>query len=271
MLVGVRLEGIEDIGVHEEVIDGKVRVPRSRLPVQRGRQPPALPPGVLEPGVRDGLVPAVGHHEAAEVVVAEDAEPLLAVEPGAGVDVLEDALPLARSIGAPVEGRAALDLNASPVEVVAHVEDVLWLAYRRPLDHLLGDILLRHVVSANNKLPVMGRKHLGAVVRRLRRHAGVGGDAAPVADEEDVVRAGPHEAHGVQRDAVEVGGHRGRGRHLEARPAGQGAGRGPRRHLQRLVGLAVLLVLVVAEGAWNEDRGQRGRRGRRRGGVVVVA
>mmetsp|Transcript_7831 Transcript_7831/g.21014 ORF Transcript_7831/g.21014 Transcript_7831/m.21014 type:complete len:340 (+) Transcript_7831:1085-2104(+) len=180
---------IVHVRVQEKIVDGKSLVVDSAPPILGGCEPPLRP--VLRrllPRVHDRLVPAVAVQVAAVVVVPEDAEPRDAVEALAGVLVLEDALPLGGEVGHVQSGRAAPSFHSAPVEIVSDVEDVLWTYVGGPLSHPVSDRELRDVVQAGHELPLVKTVFPMVCRHRLRLpHLGVGREAAPVADDEDVV------------------------------------------------------------------------------------
>mmetsp|Transcript_47057 Transcript_47057/g.124867 ORF Transcript_47057/g.124867 Transcript_47057/m.124867 type:complete len:227 (+) Transcript_47057:1346-2026(+) len=175
------------------------------------------------------LVPPAHEHEPPEVVVAQDPEPLPPVDAGAGVDILEYLLPLAGDVRNSVHTSAALDVDATPIKVVSHVEDVIWRADDCPLRHLIGNVALGTIISAPHEVPLVAGELRRPVVRggwgpHRRVPAEGARQAAPVADEVHVplaVRSG-----GLLREAGVWEGHavilRGNGRrlrHLEVGPA----------------------------------------------------
>mmetsp|Transcript_21338 Transcript_21338/g.67440 ORF Transcript_21338/g.67440 Transcript_21338/m.67440 type:complete len:280 (+) Transcript_21338:369-1208(+) len=205
VVVGVVRGGLRVHGVgveHEDVgAEALVREHHALHEVLRGHDPAAA-----LPRVGDLLVPGVVELEAAVVVVAQDAQPWLAVEARAAVDPLEDVVEHAlRQARHHVHGAAAVLGDAGPVEVVPDVDDVVRRAVRGVEPHLLGDLLLCNVVSASHKRPRIASGVPGprrAVVCRVGRHA----DAAPVPYDEGAVRSLGVEARVRQGHAVEVRG-----------------------------------------------------------------
>mmetsp|Transcript_37594 Transcript_37594/g.86801 ORF Transcript_37594/g.86801 Transcript_37594/m.86801 type:complete len:300 (-) Transcript_37594:327-1226(-) len=124
-MVGVLLwwHGIDEVGIQEEVVHIKILVGIDHGgPVIGCRQYPS----VAVPGVGHLLVPTVVELETSPVVVAQHAEPRLVAEAGTLIDAFEDLIELMLCrISNLVHGRPAGLLNAPPVEVVAHVQDVL--------------------------------------------------------------------------------------------------------------------------------------------------
>mmetsp|Transcript_117066 Transcript_117066/g.313865 ORF Transcript_117066/g.313865 Transcript_117066/m.313865 type:complete len:238 (+) Transcript_117066:428-1141(+) len=134
------------------------------------------------------LVPPAHEHEPPEVVVAQDPEPLPPVDAGAGVDILEYLLPLAGDVRNSVHTSAALDVDATPIKVVSHVEDVIWRADDCPLRHLIGNVALGTIISAPHEVPLVAGELRRPVVRggwgpHRRVPAEGARQAAPVADE----------------------------------------------------------------------------------------
>mmetsp|Transcript_91885 Transcript_91885/g.239534 ORF Transcript_91885/g.239534 Transcript_91885/m.239534 type:complete len:328 (-) Transcript_91885:346-1329(-) len=228
-LLRVRQPSVPDVRVDEVVVDREVWIVDLGLVVQRGRHPAVRARRALHPRVVDGLVPATHEHEAAKVVVPEHTKPLLAVDAGSRVDVLEHFLPLAGGIGRGTWRRAALDVDAAPVEIVADVQDVVGRVGGRPGAHLAGHVALRAVVGAPDEVSLVAGELRRAVVRRGgRRHRGVPPERAwkpsPVADEVDVVvlvlrLRWRHEAGVWQLHAVVLRRHARHGGDLEARRA----------------------------------------------------
>mmetsp|Transcript_103887 Transcript_103887/g.320424 ORF Transcript_103887/g.320424 Transcript_103887/m.320424 type:complete len:414 (+) Transcript_103887:520-1761(+) len=239
-VVGVmraRLDGIGKVGVEEKPVDGEVRISDGHSPVLRRCHPP-----IGGPCVTYGLVPGGRELPAAVVMISKHTQPRLAIDPVALVDVLEDQLPLLRgrcdvgwasptlepltkSVLRVVVGRA----NSPPIEIVPAIDNVVRVAHERLLRHLIGHTLLRPVVGTQDELPVLGAKQLAAGVSRLEPL--LAEDAAPIADDEDVVRpvgARGLEAHVRQGDAIVLRGRLGRPRGdkvvaANGRAAGEGA------------------------------------------------
>mmetsp|Transcript_47863 Transcript_47863/g.147592 ORF Transcript_47863/g.147592 Transcript_47863/m.147592 type:complete len:267 (+) Transcript_47863:259-1059(+) len=86
------------VGVHEVVVDREVGVLHRDVVVERRRHPAVLGEVRLAPGVADRLVPGHVEAPAAPVVVAQDAEPSLAVQAVPVVNVLEDLLELVHGL-----------------------------------------------------------------------------------------------------------------------------------------------------------------------------
>ena len=124
VVVGILLRRlrIHKVGVQEVVVhaEAKVRIDHGGG-VVRGRHHPT----VAGPGVGHLLVPGVVKLEATPVMVPQNAEPGLVAEPRALVDAFEDLVELVLGgVGDLVHGEATGLLDASPVEVVSHVQDV---------------------------------------------------------------------------------------------------------------------------------------------------
>mmetsp|Transcript_126991 Transcript_126991/g.355667 ORF Transcript_126991/g.355667 Transcript_126991/m.355667 type:complete len:422 (-) Transcript_126991:74-1339(-) len=97
-------------------------------------------PTGARPSVRDLLVPPVVEDAAAPIVVAEDAEPWHAGEPRPLVDTLEDLVELVPRLRRDrAHGRAAIPLDAAPIEIIAYVQDVRRLVPRGMLLQLICD------------------------------------------------------------------------------------------------------------------------------------
>eukprot|EP00406_Dinophysis_acuminata_P083049 CAMPEP_0179262908 /NCGR_PEP_ID=MMETSP0797-20121207/27606_1 /TAXON_ID=47934 /ORGANISM="Dinophysis acuminata, Strain DAEP01" /LENGTH=399 /DNA_ID=CAMNT_0020971051 /DNA_START=36 /DNA_END=1233 /DNA_ORIENTATION=- len=215
-LIRNRVVGVEDVGVDEVVVHSEVGVSHLRAVVHGGRHPSVSACTTDGPGVPDGLVPAVGEQEPAEVVVPEHAQPLLVLQARPVVHLLEDPRPLPRRVDDAGRGPAALDEDPPPVEVVPHVQDVVRPVLCRPRYHLLRDALLGEVVDGLDVRPEVVRELHGVPVVGGLHAAGRVEHAAPVADDEHVVRAAHVEAGVRQGEAVEVRAvHRG-GRRDEA-------------------------------------------------------
>mmetsp|Transcript_2564 Transcript_2564/g.5190 ORF Transcript_2564/g.5190 Transcript_2564/m.5190 type:complete len:503 (+) Transcript_2564:3-1511(+) len=219
---------VHDVGVDREDVHAEmlIRVVHLHAVVGGGHDP-----AVAVPRVGNLLIPAVVEHAAAPVVVAEDADPGHAIKALPVVDILEDLVELVLGlVGQGAHGVAAVLLDASPVEVVADVQDELWVELRRVLLELLCDKHLRlgvksiHEAAAGlavlgvvavDELLVAAEQHgVVQVVARAREGVRarllaalvddeavpvVGGhhvgpecavQAAPVADAEEVGRAG---------------------------------------------------------------------------------
>eukprot|EP00438_Fugacium_kawagutii_P014556 Skav232299 [mRNA] locus=scaffold882:441077:441703:+ [translate_table: standard] len=82
-------------------------------------------PSVREPGVGHLLVPTVVELEASPVVIAQDAKPGLVAESSSLIHTLENLIELMLGgVRDLVHGLTAGLFNATPIEVVAHVQDV---------------------------------------------------------------------------------------------------------------------------------------------------
>mmetsp|Transcript_105693 Transcript_105693/g.256751 ORF Transcript_105693/g.256751 Transcript_105693/m.256751 type:complete len:203 (-) Transcript_105693:183-791(-) len=158
-------------------------------------------------------------------MVAQDSQPLLAVNSRALVNALEDRLPLP-SMGMLVGRYAAVCLNAAPIECIATVEKVVWLGLCGSQRHLLGNTELRPFICRIHVAPHVPAE--GRVVCRCDVLEGLRWpvvaivpwhDAAPVADDKHNVRAGTLEACGLQLNAVVLGACQRHRRCHEARMA----------------------------------------------------
>mmetsp|Transcript_59297 Transcript_59297/g.150159 ORF Transcript_59297/g.150159 Transcript_59297/m.150159 type:complete len:423 (+) Transcript_59297:50-1318(+) len=173
---------IKDIAVHEEVVHREAGVDRPGPPVLRRCHPAAA----WAPRVADGLVPRAVEQVAAIVVVSKYTQPRFAVQSRPFVDLLE--------VGHPLLGRMRLCLrhwlpaaivNACPVEVVANVEDVVWITDLGSRGHLSSDLLLRAVVDAHNELTCVSRKLVRPPMVSWPRNPILCLDAAPVSNDKD--------------------------------------------------------------------------------------
>mmetsp|Transcript_82198 Transcript_82198/g.183619 ORF Transcript_82198/g.183619 Transcript_82198/m.183619 type:complete len:446 (-) Transcript_82198:187-1524(-) len=187
VLVRVGVGGVEHVRVHEVVVHIEAIVPHQLRPVQRRREPSPRAGSTCCPRVGDGLVPAGGEGEAAEVMVPEHPEPLLVLQANSTVDALEDALPLTAAIVALGDRLAALVVHATPVKVVTDIDDVVGAAPLGSPHHLLGNGELGNVVGTEDECPMVVLELPRPVVGRHRDLALAGGDSAPIADDEDVV------------------------------------------------------------------------------------
>mmetsp|Transcript_19186 Transcript_19186/g.48326 ORF Transcript_19186/g.48326 Transcript_19186/m.48326 type:complete len:244 (+) Transcript_19186:913-1644(+) len=192
---------IEDIAINEVIIHREVGVPYLRPPILRGREPPSPAGGCLRPSVADGLVPTSSEVIASVVMVPKHPQPRHAIQPSPLVDAFEYVLPLSRVVSNTVCRRPTLGIDATPIEVVTHIDDVVRVADCCPPLHLSSHTLLCHVVNARDKLPVVGRELHRPVIRRPWRIS----DATPIADDENVVRTVRLDARVLQGDTVEVG------------------------------------------------------------------
>ena len=124
VVVGILLWGlcVNKVGVQEVVVHAEAKVSIDHGGgVVRGRHHPA----VAGPGIRHLLVPGVVKLEATPVVVAQNTEPRLVAETRALVDAFENLIELVlRWVGDLVHGKPTSLLDASPVEVVPHIQDV---------------------------------------------------------------------------------------------------------------------------------------------------
>mmetsp|Transcript_41255 Transcript_41255/g.105056 ORF Transcript_41255/g.105056 Transcript_41255/m.105056 type:complete len:332 (-) Transcript_41255:70-1065(-) len=188
---------LEHIGIHEKVLHAEVRVVDPLHVVQRGCHPP-----IRAPRVADVLLPLGSEHVAAPIVVAKYTQPSLTIQPGAPIHILKDGLEL--TCPTPLErGMTTLSIDASPIEVVPHVQDVVWLMLDGSFSHLLGDLQLGSVVDADDELPVKHGEQLRPLVGRDRRHMRPVHDSSPVANHEHIVFFGVvHKADICQPHAV---------------------------------------------------------------------
>mmetsp|Transcript_37238 Transcript_37238/g.107529 ORF Transcript_37238/g.107529 Transcript_37238/m.107529 type:complete len:387 (+) Transcript_37238:197-1357(+) len=193
----VAARGVEHVRVDEPIVDGKARVAHGRPPELRRRHPTSCARSARRPCVADRLVPAGLEEEATVVVVAQDAQPDLAVDAWPRVDLLEDEPPLAGAVPHAPWRSAALHLDTSPVEVIADIEDVVGLVLRGSLAHLLRDAMLGDVVGAGDEVTLAF-----SIIRRPRE----GASAAPVAYDEDVVGPVRGDADVRHGHAVELRG-----------------------------------------------------------------
>mmetsp|Transcript_47375 Transcript_47375/g.119367 ORF Transcript_47375/g.119367 Transcript_47375/m.119367 type:complete len:254 (-) Transcript_47375:1369-2130(-) len=202
--VRVRLVRLESVGVDKPVVDGEARVVHLGAPELPGHDPAASG----APGVGDDLVPALVEHVAAVVVVAQDAQPRLLLDSLAGVDGFEGPRELARRRDLVGGDQTALRVEPGPIEVVACIQDVVGRVLLRTDCHLSSHLLLGDVVDALHEV----------LLRPLVCRCWPMGseNAAPIADDEHLVRPLLLVAHGRQLNAVEVGREQRRVRRLEA-------------------------------------------------------
>mmetsp|Transcript_86367 Transcript_86367/g.220020 ORF Transcript_86367/g.220020 Transcript_86367/m.220020 type:complete len:379 (+) Transcript_86367:374-1510(+) len=228
---------------HEDVGREQFRRVLHAHHVVRGRHDPA----VAGPSVRNLLIPTVVKTTATPIVVAQNAQPRLALEARARVDALKDLVELVMSReGDLIHGGAASLLDAAPVEIVADVQEVLRLIDLGALLHRLRHQLLGLVVHAGHEaaghravrsssfvaldeiLMVAQLDSVVPVPTRPRENAGprLGAPvvrdegrptldrvqlpihAAPIADTEDVHLLGTGEGHRGPRHALVVHGLR---------------------------------------------------------------
>mmetsp|Transcript_91643 Transcript_91643/g.285103 ORF Transcript_91643/g.285103 Transcript_91643/m.285103 type:complete len:425 (-) Transcript_91643:455-1729(-) len=151
-------QGVPDIRVHEIIVHGEVLILHSHGPIQRRRYPTSGVGLRLAPRVADRLRPGHVESPATPVVVPQHAQPHLAIEALAGVDVLEDLLELVHVVALVHRGASpgvhlrevppgAVVLDPAPVEVVADVQDVVRLARGRLGAHLVAHGELAVVVD----------------------------------------------------------------------------------------------------------------------------
>mmetsp|Transcript_30227 Transcript_30227/g.64313 ORF Transcript_30227/g.64313 Transcript_30227/m.64313 type:complete len:285 (-) Transcript_30227:627-1481(-) len=191
--IGMHVRGVEDVGVQKEIINRETRIANRRHPELRRHDPSTSRP----PGVADELVPALVKEETAIVVVPQNSQPRLTVQPVAFVDVLEVPLELSGRNDL-VSRYAASSVDAAPVEVVADVQDVVRAPMLCPNLHLARDSLLGLLIGVLDAL----------LLRPLHRRLGsvLAHEAAPVTDDVDTMRSLCAEAGVWQVDAVEVCG-----------------------------------------------------------------
>mmetsp|Transcript_53757 Transcript_53757/g.86896 ORF Transcript_53757/g.86896 Transcript_53757/m.86896 type:complete len:304 (+) Transcript_53757:613-1524(+) len=129
-----------DVGVDHEVVHAEVLIGiLDMLTPVYGRHHPPL----AGPSVRDLLVPAIGIKTASPVVVAKHAEPGFVAKVRAVIDGFEDLveLVLCRRMDFLHVG-ATFCLDASPIEVISNVQDVLGLVQSGPsLERLRNELL----------------------------------------------------------------------------------------------------------------------------------
>mmetsp|Transcript_8856 Transcript_8856/g.26359 ORF Transcript_8856/g.26359 Transcript_8856/m.26359 type:complete len:463 (+) Transcript_8856:192-1580(+) len=202
--VGVGLLGLDEVRIDEEIIHRKARVVHVRRPVLSRRHPAAA----RAPRIGDVLVPTCVELVAAVVVVAQDAQPRLAVDALALVNLLENPLELARRRVRERRHQATLGVEPRPIKVISSIEEVIGRVVLGPLAHLRGHLRLRLVVDALDEISrcTLARGH-GAM---RAQHA------APIGNHVHAVRALLFEARRRQADAVVVGGQLGRRRCPEA-------------------------------------------------------
>mmetsp|Transcript_40092 Transcript_40092/g.85938 ORF Transcript_40092/g.85938 Transcript_40092/m.85938 type:complete len:382 (-) Transcript_40092:708-1853(-) len=157
--------GILEVGVEEPEIDGEhlCGVLHSGAPIGCRHDPSRA-----GPGVGDLLIPAVVEDTAAPVVISQHGKPRLAVQALAAVNTFEDLIELmVCGEGDRVHGGSAVLLDASPVEVVADIEDVLGVADASSVLHGLGHQELRLVVDALDVAAAIGALRASLVLEAL--------------------------------------------------------------------------------------------------------
>mmetsp|Transcript_54165 Transcript_54165/g.75073 ORF Transcript_54165/g.75073 Transcript_54165/m.75073 type:complete len:271 (+) Transcript_54165:207-1019(+) len=135
--------GVHGVGVQHEDLNGELRILHPLHEVLAWHDP-----AVAGPSVGDLLVPGLVELEASIVVVPQDTEPGLSIHPGAMINILEDLTELVRRNGVDfMHRRSAVGVDASPVEIVANVDEEVWIAICRKLPHRICDVHLRSVVG----------------------------------------------------------------------------------------------------------------------------
>mmetsp|Transcript_100610 Transcript_100610/g.267428 ORF Transcript_100610/g.267428 Transcript_100610/m.267428 type:complete len:444 (-) Transcript_100610:199-1530(-) len=153
-----RLLGVDKVGVKHDIVHREVQVGvLNALAPVRCRQPPAR----AGPGVSNLLVPAVVENTAAPIMIAKHTQPRLVAQASTLVDPLEDLVELVVSrVGDLAHGRAAVLLNAAPVEVVPDVEDVRRVLLRCACLECVCHQELRIIVHAVNVAAARGTGRL---------------------------------------------------------------------------------------------------------------
>mmetsp|Transcript_80108 Transcript_80108/g.141366 ORF Transcript_80108/g.141366 Transcript_80108/m.141366 type:complete len:231 (-) Transcript_80108:37-729(-) len=132
---------------HEKLCrEAEVRVLHVLHPVQARHSP-----SIAGPGVGNLLVPTLVELESSPVVVAEHAEPWHAVDALTFVNALEDIVELqAGHVSNLVHGAATVCVDATPVEVVADVEDEVRVLVSCTFVHLDGNEVLGVLVDGRS-------------------------------------------------------------------------------------------------------------------------
>mmetsp|Transcript_1617 Transcript_1617/g.4833 ORF Transcript_1617/g.4833 Transcript_1617/m.4833 type:complete len:1176 (-) Transcript_1617:46-3573(-) len=184
----LRVKRVHEVGVKHEVVHREGGVHDLQAVVRRGHHPPRA-----GPGVRNLLVPAVDELAAAPVMVAQDAEPGLAVEPGTVVDALVNGVELMPGGRVDeIHGATAILLDPTPVEVVADIEDVLGVLESGSRPKLLGHQQLRLAVAqAKQKFMRTASDRGGALSCRASLSGASAGVLPAVGEEEVVARERP--------------------------------------------------------------------------------
>mmetsp|Transcript_77031 Transcript_77031/g.222764 ORF Transcript_77031/g.222764 Transcript_77031/m.222764 type:complete len:270 (+) Transcript_77031:880-1689(+) len=190
--ISVRLLGLQVVRVHKPILHGEAGVVHFATPVLCGHHPTAT----RAPSVRDLLVPPFVEHVAAVIMIAQDAQPRLALDACALVYRLVRPSELAGLRNLERRNEAAPRVQTCPVKVVSDAEEVVGRVMLRALGHLLGHLDLRAVIDAVHE------GFLGALVRG--RRPVVAEHTAPVADDIHAVWPLLLVACGGQLDAVVV-------------------------------------------------------------------
>ena len=151
VVLGIQLWvlSILGVGVHHVDVHGEACIHEVNMLAPVGRW---HSPSVAVPGVGNLLVPAVVEDAAAPVMVAQNTQPGLAIQAGSIVDALKDLVELVVGhVRDLIHGCAAGLLNATPIEVVTHIQNELWISFCSSLLERACHQLLGLVVEALDK------------------------------------------------------------------------------------------------------------------------
>jgi len=183
----MRFERIPCVAVDEVIVHRKVVIVDPGGVVLCRGYPPARAWMGLGPSIANGLVPSMGKGKATIIVVPQNTKPLLTVKAFESIDTFVCSLPLPGMVCHPRHGCPTLHEDATPVEVVAHVQHIVGRCYPAPKLHLFCDLLLRAVISTLDERPVVSRHVLRPTVRRHWFSSGICEDTTPVTNNKDMV------------------------------------------------------------------------------------
>mmetsp|Transcript_30724 Transcript_30724/g.43007 ORF Transcript_30724/g.43007 Transcript_30724/m.43007 type:complete len:259 (-) Transcript_30724:323-1099(-) len=148
--ISARILGIHSIAVmHDDIhIKAKIRIRDMLAPIRSRHSPP-----VGGPSVCNLLIPSVVELTASPVVVAQDTEPWLVAQASTLVDAFKDVVELMSCCSRDLAHRSAstVNFNATPVKVVAHVQDIIGILHRRTSFEGVGHQELRLHIDFRNK------------------------------------------------------------------------------------------------------------------------
>mmetsp|Transcript_11153 Transcript_11153/g.21579 ORF Transcript_11153/g.21579 Transcript_11153/m.21579 type:complete len:239 (+) Transcript_11153:421-1137(+) len=199
----MRLECIPCIAVYEVIIHRKIIIVDPGGVVLCRGHPTTCAWMVLGPCVADGLVPSMGKGKTTIIVVAQNPKPLLSVKTFEGINTFVYSLPLPRMVCHPRHGCSTLDKDATPVEVVAHVQHIVRRCYAAPDLHLLCDLLLCTIISTFDERPVVGWHVLRPTVRRHWLSGRIVEDTTPITNNKNMMWTRAFEACLRQGNPVE--------------------------------------------------------------------
>mmetsp|Transcript_46704 Transcript_46704/g.101775 ORF Transcript_46704/g.101775 Transcript_46704/m.101775 type:complete len:212 (+) Transcript_46704:829-1464(+) len=174
---------VEDVGVNKQPVNVEARIMYGCSPIDGWLQPTTCRLWQAAPAVCNHLVPALVELPASPVVVSKHSKPWFVINTWTLPHFLVDPLPL---LGvATLIHIATVAVHSTPIKVVAHVDDVVWIPVLAASVERPRHAPLRIVINCPIVATTLERVVRLGVICRHRTDAPI--QTTPVTDEKDWV------------------------------------------------------------------------------------